>query len=117
MKKFLFVAAMSFAVIFAQAAVVHAEDYYVGKSDTTGRECYLMTHTIKELRHYSDGGKFYARLKMVGKNIQYLDYELDIGTSGFIFRNSEGYSGEVTEHGTPIEWNMCQYIAQNYLWQ
>jgi len=115
MKHFVFAIALAFGVIFASSASALAADYYVGTSNTTGMECYLMTHTITELRHYSDGGRFSARLKMVGRTVQYLDYELDIGTSGFMFKNSEGYWGEVTRHGTPIEWNMCQYIARNYL--
>ena len=114
MKKF-FVAIMLSVAVVMQAAAAHAEDYYVGTSPATGMDCYLMTHTITELKHYSDGGRFSARLKMVDKKIRYLDYELDIGTSGCMFRNSAGYSGAATAHGTPIEWNMCQYIAANYL--
>ena len=115
MKKFLIVFALTIGIAVAHASTVHAEDYYVGTSNVTGMKCFLMTHTVAEIRHYSDGGRFSARLKMVGKNIQYLDYELDIGTSGYTFRNSAGYSGEVTPDGTPIEWNMCTYIAENFL--
>ena len=92
-----------------------AMDYYVGTSNTTGMDCYLMTETISRLRTYSDGARFSARLKMVGRSVHFLNYELDIGTSGCIFYNSQGYSGEATPYGTPIEWNMCQYIARNYL--
>ncbi len=115
MKKFLTAFAFVMSVALMQASTVHAADYYVGTSNVTGMKCYLMTHTIYELRHYSDGGRFSARLKMVGKNVQYLDYEFDIGTSGHMFRNSAGYSGTVTPQGTPIEWNMCKYIIENHL--
>lgn len=115
MKKFLLAGAVIFGVVFAQLPTAHASDYYVGTSSVTGMECYLMTHTITELRRYSDGGRFCARLKMVGATVEYLDYELDIGTSGCMFRNTAGYSGAVTPHATPIEWNMCQYIAKKFL--
>lgn len=115
MKNFFIAFALILSVALIQASTAQAADYYVGTSDVTGMKCYLMTHTVAELRHYSDGGRFTARLKMVGKNVQYLDYELDIGTSGHTFRNSAGYSGEVTPDGTPIEWNMCMYIAENFL--
>lgn len=115
MKNFVFAIALVFGILSVQLSSAQAADYYVGTSNTTGMECYLMTHTITELRHYSDGGRFSARLKMVGRTVQYLDYELDIGTSGFTFKNSAGYWGEVTREGTPIEWNMCQYIARNFL--
>lgn len=115
MKHFVFAIALVFGLILAPLTSAQAADYYVGTSPATGMKCYVMTHTITELRRYSDGARFSARLKMVGETVQYLDYELDIGTSGFMFKNSEGYWGEVTRRGTPIEWNMCQYIAQNYL--
>ncbi|MBR1647647.1 MAG: hypothetical protein IJ685_12870 [Selenomonadaceae bacterium] len=115
MKKFAFGFALVVSLIFVQLPTAQAMDYYVGTSNTTGMECYLMTGTISRLRTYSDGARFAARLKMVGRTVQYLDYELDIGTSGYIFYNSQGYSGEATPYGTPIEWKMCQYIARNYL--
>lgn len=115
MKKFAVVFVLAFGIIFAQASAAQEQDYYVGNSSTTGMDCYLMTHTITELRHYSDGGLFSARLKMVGRTVQYLDYEFDIGLETIKFRNSAGYSGEVTPHGTPIEWHICQYIVRNYL--
>ena len=114
MKKFFSAMILTVGIICA-GVTAHAADYYVGTSPATGMDCYLMTHTISELRHYSDGGKFTARLKMVGDTIRYLDYEFDIGTSGITFTNSAGYFGTVTPHATPIEWNMAQYIAKNYL--
>ena len=117
MKRLMLAVALIFGIAFAQLSTAQAMDYYVGTSPATGMKCYLMTETITELRHYSDGGRFAARLKMVGRTVQYIDYELDIGTSGIMFENSEGYSGEVTEQETPIEWNMCLFIAKNYLWR
>lgn len=113
MKRFIFTIVLIFGIAFAQFPTAHAVDYYVGNY---GRlQCYLMTETIQELRHYSDGGRFSARLKIVNKMIQYIDYELDIGTSGIMYKESTGHSGEATPHGTPIVWNMSQYIARNYL--
>lgn len=115
MKKFLSAFVFALSILIIQTSPVHAEDYYVGTSNITGMKCFLMTHTISKLKDYSDGGRFSARLKMVGKKIQYLDYEFDIGTTGHTFRNSDGYSGTVTPESTPIEWNICQYIIANHL--
>ena len=120
MRKLVFIFTLFVGIVISQIpfiSEVEAADYYVGTSNTTERDCYLMTDTIREIRHYSDGGRFFARLKMVRSayDIQYLDYELEISTSGLSFSNSEGYYGQVTEYGTPIEYNMCQYIWQSYL--
>ena len=117
MKRLLIAVTIIFGIALAQLPTAQAMDFFVGTSPATGMKCYLITESITELRRYSDGGRFAARLKMVGKTVQYLGYELDIGTSGIMFENSEGYSGEVTPEGTPIEWNMSQYIAENYLWR
>ena len=81
------------------------------------REKGFVERIKQSLGFFPDGARFAATLKMVGRSVTYLDYELDIGTSGIMFENSEGYSGEVTPEGTPIEWNMSQYIAENYLWR
>ena len=115
MKHLTIVVAPVVGIIFSQLPTAHASDFYVGTSSATGMDCYLMTNTISRIRTYSDGAKFAATLKMVGRTVQYLDYELDIGSSGYYFSNSQGYSGEATRYGTPIEWSMCRYIAQNYL--
>ena len=117
MRHLVFGIALICGLMFAQLSTAQAADYYVGTSNATGMECYLMTDTITKIRTYSDGARFSARLKMVGRTVQFLDYELDLGTSGFTFQNSAGYSGEATPDGTPIEWNMCQYIAKNHLWR
>ena len=115
MKQCVFAVALIFGLIFTQLPTAQAMDYYVGTSDATGMDCYILTQTISRIRSYSDGARFAATLKMVGRSVQYLDYELDIGSSGYYFYNSQGYSGPATRYGTPIEWNMCNYIARNYM--
>lgn len=120
MKRIALLAILILGIVFSQsiaASQAEAADFYVGTSDTTGRDCYLMTETIRKVRSFSDGGLYVARLKMVrsASNIQYLDYELEISTSGLSFINSEGYSGQITQYDTPIEYNMCQYIWSHRL--
>ncbi|MBR1807314.1 MAG: hypothetical protein IJ774_13130 [Selenomonadaceae bacterium] len=114
MKHLVFGIALICGLLFAQLSTAQAADYYVGTSDATGMECYLMTDTIVKLWTTETGKGFSARLKMVGKTVQYLDYELVIRYNGTRrFKNSAGYSGEATPDDTPIEWNMCQYVAKN----
>lgn len=120
MKKIAVRLVLILGIAFTQALLLpraEAADVYVGTSDTTGRDCYLMTETVRKVRSFSDGGWYFARLKMVrsDSNVRYLDYELEISTSGMVFINSEGYAGQVTEYGTPIEYNMCQYIWRNFM--
>ena len=115
MRKFLFAAVLVFGIVFAQLPTVQAADVYVGTSPATGMDCYLMTETITKLWTTETGKGFNARLKMVGRSVRYLDYELIIRYNRTChFSNSQGYSGEATSYDTPIEWNMCQYIARNY---
>ena len=115
MKRFIFAGILIFGIAFVGMPKVYAVDYYVGKSGNL--QCYLMTETIQEISHYSDGGRFSARLKTVDRTISYIDYELDIGTSGIIYKDSNGISGDVTPKSTPVIWNMSQYIARNYLFR
>lgn len=116
MKHFAFAVTLIFGLIFAQLPTAQASDYYVGTSNATGMDCYLMTQTITKLWTTETGKGFSVTLKMVGRSVQYLDYELKIRYNGsYYFENSQGYSGAATRYGTPIEWNMCNYIARNYM--
>ena len=114
MKKFLFAATLIFGIIFAQLPAAQASDVFVGTSPATGMDCYLMTETVTKYCTTENGKGFNARLKMVGRTVQYLDYELFIRYNGTCRFSNSSYSGEATPSGTPIEWNMCKYIAQNY---
>lgn len=105
-----------FAAIFLLAMILvdgraHAQDVYVGTSDTTGRDCYVMTETIYWMHPY----ECEATLKMVRPsdgNVQHLHYHFvsDI-RSNARFENSQGFSGRVTRD-YPIEWAMWDYIVR-----
>ncbi|MBQ4403102.1 MAG: hypothetical protein II857_01705 [Selenomonadaceae bacterium] len=101
-------------LIICAGVKAEAADVYVGKSGTTGYECYVMTDTIDK---YNEARMLIlsATLKMVdsyGDN-HYLDYKffaLDGGNYNVQFTNSDGFSGLVTPEDTPIEWAMYTFI-------
>lgn len=97
-----------FAVQFAVVSEVEARDVYVGTSDTTGRDCYLVMDSID---YGSDNRSFSCTLKMVRPSTgdtQFLYYDFWIAGDGwFHFRNSQGFSGRADSR-CPIE----QQIAQ-----
>ena len=114
MKHLVLATALIFGIVFAQLPTAQAMDFFVGTSNATGMDCYLMTETITKICTTETGKGFSARLKMVGRTVQYLDYEVFIRYNGTCrFENTAGYSGEATPDATPIEWNMCRYISQN----
>jgi len=109
-KKF-FSAVLLAAVLIFSRNFAQAQDVYVGTSNATGWDCYIMTETIQ---HF-DGGIKKATLKMVtqSKNVKYLNYrfEWDAMIVGYHFSNSSGFSGIVDRYSTPIEWSMLQVIT------
>ena len=110
LKKILAVAVIGLALTFGGKA--EAYDHYVGTSETTGWECYVMTETVER----SNGGTTFVTLKMVkpNGNVSYLDYRFwyDSTRDVMRFSNDEGYSGIANRYETPIEWEMLQVIRQ-----
>ena len=103
LKKFFVTFFLSAMILFiSQNNFVEAKDVYVGTSNATGWDCYLMTETVR-----GDNIQRYATLKMVtrGGKIHYLDYHFFIQDHRILFENSQGYSG-VVNSSTPIEQNM-----------
>ena len=104
-------------VIFfcGQNNFAEAQDVYVGTSNATGWDCYIMTETIQV--HKGARESYSATLKMVKSsgNVSYLDYHFWYTyEDGFpvYFSNSQGYEGKISKYGTPIEWQMYQVIGQ-----
>ena len=86
----------------------HAQDVYVGTSNTTGRDCYVMTETI----HWQNYYECDATLKMVrpsNGNVQYLYYNFRMMHHWAEFTNSQGYSGRCLAE-CPIEMAMWHAI-------
>lgn len=116
LKKFFAVAILGVALIFAGAQnKVEARDIFVGTSSATGWDCYVMTETFQRL--VGARLNYEVTLKMITRsgNVRYLDYTIGLGGGYPIwYRNSQGYSGEITQYGTPIEWNMYQTLRKYY---
>jgi len=108
MFKKILVALLIFGGIFSVGNFANAQDVYVGTSNTTGRDCYLMTETIYSYWKGTHAHCIDATLKMVRRsdgNVQYLDYTF-IDAPPIHFRNSQGFEGTADQYKTPIEWNM-----------
>ena len=106
MRKLIVMAVFVFTVVAAQFLAVPsaaAEDVYLGTSDTTGRQCFLVRDSIDPDRQNMT---FTCTIKMVKPNtddVQFLSYEFwFVRNDGWYFESSQGYSNKVSEH-TPIE--------------
>ncbi len=95
-------------MIFAKA---EAYDHFVGNSEATGWDCYVITESIER-----DYDVTYVTLKMITNygNERYLGYRFwyDSRSDVMRFANDEGYSHSVNRYETPIEWAMLQVIRQ-----
>lgn len=117
MKKLVLMVVFAFTIAAAQcfnAQIAHAEDIYVGTSDTTGRVCYLVRDSIDSNR---ENHSFTCTLKMVKEStgdVQFLYYDFWLKRGdGWYFSNSQGYSNKVSTH-TPIEDRILN-VAEYYI--
>ena len=102
---------------------VLAQDVYVGTSNATGWNCYVMTETINKttyVTHSREKYKIYFTLKMVTpfQSVKYLDYTLSEGFTSRVwyFSNAQGYEGTIDQYKTPIEYNAFKAICQHLGW-
>jgi hypothetical protein len=112
LKKILATAILAGALTFNAAPnTAEAYDHFVGTSNATGWECYVITETIKRSNDTT-----YATLKMVkpNGNVSYLGYRFwyDSQRDVMRFANDEGFSGIANKYETPIEWEMVQVIRK-----
>lgn len=111
-----------FAAVFLAAVLliggnVNAQDVYVGSSNVAGRDCYLMTETIREY----DTARYHvkAKVKLVRRsdsNVQYVDYTFTDGggeSPGLWFQNSQNFHAMLSSSETPLEWKMYQLIQSH----
>ena len=113
LKKILLAGILALALTFNAAPnTAEAYDHFVGTSQATGWDCYVMTETIGRSNDVT-----YVTLKMVKSNgsVSYLDYRFwyDSSRDAMRFSNDQGYSGIANRYETPIEWEMVQVI-RNY---
>ena len=103
----LMLAVMSFS------AQVKAEEVYVGTSPTTGRDCYVITQSIRwqnrRVVHLS-----LAMYRPGEANPLYLGYEFRAQGGGIEFLNRQGFSGWIDEYETPIDYNTWVLVYNNY---
>lgn len=100
--------AMILATMILISGNANAQDVYVGTSDVTGRDCYVMTETI----FWANRGECEATLKMVRPsdgNVQRLHYVFTPLKHFTHFRNSQGFEGYTTDD-YPIEAAMWNFI-------
>lgn len=106
LKKF-FATVFIAVVIFCGNNFAQAQDVYIGTSNATGWDCYMMTETMNDI----NSNRFEVTIKMVTKSrsVKYLSYTFwrDSYNSDWYFSNSQGYSGRVSAE-TPIEWNIVR---------
>jgi hypothetical protein len=112
LKKILATAILAVALTFNTAPnTAEAYDHFVGTSESTGWECFVMTETIER-----SNGSTFVTLKMVKPNgsVSYLDYKFWYDSSRDVMRfsNNQGFSGIANRYETPIEWEMVQVIRQ-----
>ena len=107
MKRFL--SAVLFATIIfivGQNNLAKAQDVYVGVYPESGLKAYLITETISRYRYgfnctvvcYPSGSPYYIK------------YTFNQDYSGFNFKNSDGYGGQVHSYNTPVEYNIWRYV-------
>ena len=115
MRKLLMTVLLGLSMVIGQifsVSQVEAKDVYVGTSNTTGRDCYLITETIGFFE-----GDANCTIKMVRRsdgNIKYLEYQFWKDKKDFTtirFSTSQGFSGVVNKYSTPIEYNVYDYIT------
>lgn len=105
MKKFCVGILLTVAVIFCSQIQAEAYNVDMGIYPASGLRGYLMTETIS-----IGNGNFNCT---VG-NPYYIDYYFYQGRGGFYFRNSDGYTVKLSRAETPVEYNVWEYVTNNY---
>ena len=108
MKKILSVIILALIFLCGQNNFANAQDVYVGTSNTTGRDCYVVTESI----FWEVPAFCTATLKMINPsngNVQLLNYEFIMMKHWVEFKNSQGFNGRVND-SVPIEKAMWDFI-------
>lgn len=111
MKNIVFLMTLIFGITISQFSMiskVEAVDVYVGTSDVTGRDCYVVTESIYWLNPYVSD----ATLKMVNAygDVQRLQYRFTVMKRWVEFENSQGFSGIINDE-VPIEKAMWLFVV------
>ena len=99
---------------------VNDKEIFVGHSDVTDRDCYLLTDSIDiNLDEFVRGreGYYICKIKMVKSNndVKYLKYKFFSKTKFHPpkFENDQGFSGIIDEYETPIEYNTFMALKRH----
>ena len=109
MKKIFVAMMLAVAMIFVvgQSNYVEARDVYIGNY-SDGTAVYLLTQTV----YRSNSGRYTCTVRAGG---DYLNYTfLLTATRGWMYTNSEGYSGQVYNGSSPIAPKLCDYLRRNF---
>lgn len=110
MKKFFLGIILTCALIFSGSQNNQAEayNYDVGIYSQSGLRGYLMTETIRT--NYSNGSFSCTVVCYPSNRPYYINYQFYQGRNGFVFRNSDGYSAQLSAYYTPVEFNVYRYV-------
>jgi len=113
MKKFFSAMFLAVAIIFcSQINSAEAYDYDLGIFPESGLRGYLMTETV---RMNPSNGTFSCTIVCYPSGRPYrINYDFWQGSNGFYFRNSDGYSEQLSAYRTPVEYNAYRYIWLGY---
>lgn len=113
MKKFF--ATLTACLVMVLAAQAEAEEIYVGTSPTTGRDCYVITESIR-WQNRRVVNLSLAMYRQGEDNPLYLAYEFREHAQGrgVEFSNRQGYRGWIDKYETPIEYNAWVCAQNNY---
>ena len=93
--------------------VAEAADHYVG-TFRDGNNAYVMTETI-QLFNSGRAGAYECDIRAVkGRNIFYIHYRFEADCNGWNYKNSQRFSGYVSQSSTPIAYNILKYILETY---
>lgn len=91
-----------------------AEEVYIGTSPATGRDCYIITQSIRWQNRRVVNLSLATYLQ--GKDPVYISYTFREYAQGrgVEFSNRHGFSGWIDKYETPIEYNTWVCVYNNY---
>lgn len=114
LKKIILLMILAFAVT-SFSAQAQAEEIYVGTSSTTGRDCYIITQSIRwqnrRVVHLSLAMYRPGEAEPLYLGYKFREYAQGRGVE---FSNRQGFSGWIDKYETPIEYNTWVCVYNNY---
>ena len=109
MKKIFSVMLLAAVLILVGNNQAEAREVYVG-SYSDGSSVYLITESVR----YRAAGRAGAYDCRVRAGRDYLNYKFWAEDKGWVYENSEGYSGSVYSGSSPVAAAILNYLRNNY---